>query len=438
MIETRLLYRLLSQSRIKLNLIYMIAKFLSFFTWTGAVSGGVFILVRCTQWLSVKTEFWFLISSVGGLIGVIISWRHRLDEYATASWLDEHFKNNELLSSALVCLKRGCSGSFDQRILDAANEFSNKSNQVKWPLKYLFKQTGKAVALVLFFTVVFFYLTPFLHGRNFTNIDSVAHKESIANQSRQNSRQLDVESPRALAKMLFPQDERMAMLAERAFREGNLAVLQNLLRDAELNMERLMAESISLEQRNRLKSEVEQRRQLMETLLAQSQQKNQMVSRDQKVENPDLSQLADQDMDDNNKTGEKNPLAQRNNNKNDQLSQTKRKTTSPNPYESLPYGGNKAGDGHNPNKGKWGKITSRTGKEETIISKNKDSQVLEYLLPGKNARLPLSQVVPDAERSAEAAIHRQGIPFEYEDFVRNYFLLLAQESKEAAIKEAQK
>lgn len=435
MIDARVLDRFLSHSRIKLNLILMTAKFLTWFTRIGAVLGGIFLLTRWFQWLSLGIGDWFLISSLGGLIGLIISWRQRLGNYAAASWLDEHFKNNELLSSALVCLQRDCSGSFDQRILDAANEFSSKPNRVKWPVKYLFKQTGKAIALVLLFTAVLFFLTPVLHS---PNLKSTGLKQSIGNISSQNSRQLDVESPRTLAKILFPQDERMAMLAERAFREGNLAVLQNLLRDAELNTEQQIAESASFEERNRLRSEVEQRRQLMDALLAESEQKNRMVAKGQKGKDPDSSEFADQDQDGNNETQTKNRLAQENNQKNDRLNQPEGRTANPNPYDSTPYGGNKAGDGHNSNKGNWGKIAARTGKEETIISKNKDSQVLEYLLPGKNSRLPLSQVVPDAERSAEAAIHRQGIPFEYEDFIRNYFLLLTQESKDAAIKEAQK
>ncbi len=435
MSDTRTLFQFLTQSRIKLNLIFLITRILTWFAWIGTFSGVIFLVARWSGWFSINIELWFLISLLGSLFGFIIGWRQRLDNYATASWLDEHLQSDELLSAALVCLNRDCSGSFDQRIIDSANKFSENPNKVRWPMRFLLKKIGIVTVVIIFFIAGLLYLPFFLNSNNII-FKSAEIKESIGKSSRQKNRQLVVESPRTLAKVLFPEDDKMAMLVERALREGNLAVLQNLLRDAELNMERLIAEAANPEEQRRLINEVEQRRQLMETLIAQSQQRNQTGPATREGEDPTSSGLDVENGKE--QTKNENRLAKGNSPQKDHSNQNEMKPEDQNPYSSISYGGNKAGSGHNPNEGNWGKIIARTGREETIISKNKDSQMLEYLLPGKKARLPLSKVVPDAEQSAEAAIHRQGIPFEYEDFIRNYFLLLAKESKEAATKEAQK
>lgn len=431
MSDARALFRFLAKHRIRLNLIFITARFMTWFAWTGIVSGVIFLMVRWFGRFPARVGIWLILGSLGGLCGLIIGWRQRLDNYAVACWLDEHLKNGELLSAALVCLKRDCSGCFDNLILKSAERFINQPNPIRWPVRYLLKQTGIAVMVIILFTTGLIYWSPFLRN-SYKNTAGV--KDSIERPAREDDRQLVVESPRTLAKMLFPEDDRMAMLAERAFREGNLAVLQNLLRDAELNLERLMADAANPEEQRRLQNEVEQRRQLMEGLISESQQRNQTASPSQGGEElmdpqPETTEKGnEQTRKDNRLTQWYNP---------NQANRNGMKEATQNQSGSIPTGGNKAGTGHRPNQGKWGEIKARTGREETIISKNKGNQILEYVLPGKDARIPLSQVVPDAERTAEAAIHRQGIPFEYEDFIRNYFLLLAQEIKETAKKEAQ-
>lgn len=436
MSNPKTLFQFLTKHRIRLNLILTATKFITWFTWTG-VGSGLILLVACRfSRFSVGIGIWLWLSLAlfGGLLGLFIGWRQRLDNYAAAGWLDEHFNNGELLSAAVVCLNRDCSGCFDKLIFESAAGFILQSNRIKWPVRQLVKQTGIAVIVTILFTSGWLYQSPLWRNSHGSQLNTAEVQETIEKMVRQNDRQLVVDSPRTLAKMLFPEDERMAMLAERAFREGNLAVLQNLLRDSELNMERLMASAANPEELDQLKNEVEQKRQLLETLVSKSQQHNQSDSPGQVGEEL-RSPQPDSDQKGNEQTTKDNRLAQGYNP--DQGDRKEMTDTAQNQTGGIPAGGNKAGTGHHPNPGKWGEITARTGRDETIISKNKESQLLEYVLPGKDARIPLSQIVPDAERTAEAAIHRQGIPFEYEDFIRNYFLSLAQESKEAAKKEAQ-
>ncbi len=429
------IFQLLSKSRIKLNLILTAAKFLAWFAWTGVVTGAIYLMVYLAGWLQVEIGSWLLVSLGGGLTGLGIGWWRRLDNHATARWLDEHLKSREVLSAALVCLERGCSGSFDGLILDAAGSISDKPGQINWPVRYLLKQACFAAGVIILFAVGSLILTPVFQSgpdRAFLKGDGV--KKTAGKQSRQDER-LVVQSPRILAKMFFPEDAKMAILAERALREGNLPFFQDLLNEAELNMERQLTEMAKPEEQRNLKKEVERRQELMKSLIAASEAENQTDNGFQGDKGAGSSQLATAE------TGARHKgksFGQGRGLQNDRSLQNETEEEDNSLFNYLPGGGAKGGTGHNPNKGEWGTVTARTGKEETIISRNKESQVLEYVLPGKNPRLPLTQVIPDSQRSAEAAVYREGIPYEYEEFLRNYFLLLSQETKGAALKEAQK
>ena len=43
--------------------------------------------------------------------------------------------------------------------------------------------------------------------------------------------------------------------------------------------------------------------------------------------------------------------------------------------------------------------------------------------------MPLLKILPDFSRAAESALARDGIPLEYDDFVKSYFLQLTKETK---------
>jgi len=433
--NARPMLQLLAQSRIRLNLILTAAKFLTWFVWTGAVSGGIFLIINW-GWFQIEITIWILVTLGGGLTGLIIGGRRRLDNRAAARWLDEHLNSGEIFSAALVCLERGGSGSFDGRILNAANTFAREHTQIKWPFQFLLKQAGLAAGVIILFTAGLIFVTPVFYSNNDRAfLEATGAKKMAGKHSRSNSQRLVVKSPRTLAKMLFPEDAKMAMLAERALREGDFAVLQDLLRDAELNTERQLPKMVKPEEQRRAKNEVERRQELMKSLIAEPEKENRTDSESREGKGSGSSQLASAE------TGAKrkdNRLGQGRGLKNNQSFQNETEDDDFDPSQNSPSGSSKAGTGHNHNNGAWGKVAARTGKEETIISRNKESQILEYVLPGKKPRLPLTQVIPDSRRSAEAAIYREGIPFEYEEFIRNYFLILSQETKDATPKEVQK
>ena len=59
----------------------------------------------------------------------------------------------------------------------------------------------------------------------------------------------------------------------------------------------------------------------------------------------------------------------------------------------------------------------------------KDSPEFEFLMPDKKTKASLKDVIPDSRKSAESAITRKGVPVEYEDFVKSYFISLLDEMK---------
>lgn len=55
--------------------------------------------------------------------------------------------------------------------------------------------------------------------------------------------------------------------------------------------------------------------------------------------------------------------------------------------------------------------------------------VFEYVLPETGARVPLAEAAAHSRRAAEASISRSSAPMEYENAIRDYFLSLSQEAK---------
>jgi hypothetical protein len=87
----------------------------------------------------------------------------------------------------------------------------------------------------------------------------------------------------------------------------------------------------------------------------------------------------------------------------------------------------KAGEGHSDKPGQFTSDTSASkGAQTYLVQRNRDG-TLEFVMPGKDARVPLAAVLPGSQQAAEQALAKEGVPMEYEDFVRWYFQQLSQE-----------
>jgi hypothetical protein len=60
-----------------------------------------------------------------------------------------------------------------------------------------------------------------------------------------------------------------------------------------------------------------------------------------------------------------------------------------------------------------------------VLDADKEGSFFELVLPGQSASKPVGELVPDSRRSAESAMAREDLPFEYQDFISSYFLSLS-------------
>jgi hypothetical protein len=78
----------------------------------------------------------------------------------------------------------------------------------------------------------------------------------------------------------------------------------------------------------------------------------------------------------------------------------------------------------------WGSIEPSKSEKKATLELKDDSSFFELVLPGENASIPLSSLLPSSKRAAESAMSREGIPYEYLDFVRSYFMALTKGASE--------
>ena len=86
--------------------------------------------------------------------------------------------------------------------------------------------------------------------------------------------------------------------------------------------------------------------------------------------------------------------------------------------------------GSNPGSGSgsdadWGNIQAEAEKAKALLETTKSASFFELPLPGRDSSAALSRLIPDSRKSAESAMARRGVPLEYEDFVRSYFMALS-------------
>ena len=72
----------------------------------------------------------------------------------------------------------------------------------------------------------------------------------------------------------------------------------------------------------------------------------------------------------------------------------------------------------------WGPITPRASGPEASIRPDEEAPYFMYVLPGLEPGMRQADIIADAKRVAEAAVSRDSVPMDYEDFVESYFLEL--------------
>jgi hypothetical protein len=431
----------LKESRKRLNRIIIAIYLVKITGWTGAASALLIVAARFFGWTGTAWGIWLILTGIGAVTGLVTGWRHRLNVGAVARWVDEYQKNDEAYSAALVCLNRNCSEPLDDLVVDRAEAMACNPSVIRWPTRYLFRWTAITVGLLLGATAVFLWNPPpsWNLSRYIISKHTVDNTNGnpIGNIDRLELRQLATK----LAKQFFPKDAKRAMEFQKALESGDINQLEEIFKQSRLGFEARMAQEQSPSEQQHLLDEerriVSQMQSLLEKIKKQKQNRTGSEETNDTVGNKS-SRLANR----NNQNGHNlkpestrrkkrvsssAPESQRtffryvwkNLNPGGKLENTKNGT--------LYKGGTDPGQEPGNKQGKWS-ITARPG-QKPIVNRKQETPEMEYVLPGKNATMPLSQVLPDFQRSAEAALTRNGVPAEYDDFVRNYFLELSREIK---------
>ena len=431
---------LLARGRTVLNRILVTVWFVRWLGGTAAGVGLVILLARGFGWRGAALPVWAGISIAGGLAGCLMGWASRLDRAATARWLDRRLGDGEALSAALVCLSRDCTGPFDGAVLERAESFAGMNTSISWPLRPLVRGSALTLGTVVAFALVIgLWLPPSgaMAGRAGTSGQIGLQPKPSPQGGRSRAAQL---SPEAIARALFPDDIRMARLAERALYEGDGVLLDQLVEQARQKMDQDLAQAADPAERERLAGEQQQRREMIENLRnsgnGDAQGDSGSPGEQEWDEEGDQSQTGteqngqgqgqDQQQTGAAGTGDgRRNGGQQNGQGQPRMNGQQSVTATPQPDADESRLGTAPGSGHGQENTQKGGTSGKSGGPAKVITNRPDSPMLEYVLPGKNARVPLSSVVVSSKRAAEGALARDRVPGEYGDSVMWYFLQLS-------------
>ena len=438
---------LLAKMQVRLNLIIILNQAAQYLFWVGLAVGLAMVALRWLGLITGRIELWFGLVLAGGFGGAIIGWRRRLNLMATAGWLDEHLHNGEAFSAALFCKQRDWSGEFDQAILESVRKQTVSIAQVRWPYRAVVRQVLLAAGVNMLIPLLFFVINyGGFRGMHSDFGSLLKQSELVKARSNPKSNRYLMQTAQTIAQQLFPDDTNLANQAELALNNGDLILLEQLLNQSALNAQRKMNGLTDPVERRQLQAKEAEREQLASDLKKQladqsgpKQDSQNRLNRDEEEDNWDQNQsglggeqnrLTENTASSGKNKSGKNATGKDRSSQGDDLTKSEAESeTGENGSGAGGGSGTTAGSGKGRQQGNWGKVTARSGSPQILLNQGKEGPVFEYVLPGQNARVPLSQVLPFSQRSAEAALNRQGVPGEYTDFIQAYFLMLAQETK---------
>jgi hypothetical protein len=440
---------LLRNLRIRLNAAIVAHRALAWAAPSALAAGALVAALRALGLDAVGIPLWAGLTALGAAAGAARSRLARMDEAGAALWLDERLEDEELFSAALDCLDRGGQGPFDGAILEKAAGLVPRARSVRVPRGPLAKKAIISAAACAIGLYLVFLSSP-IAGPSIARARRTAEAAaSSAGDAAKAASALEEGGKAAadFASSLFPDNKRMATLAERALREGRIDDLRDMLKAAGLELESKMARAISESERKKLARENE-RLQAAAAAMAMGMGARAPGSGKGESGSPGRGGSA---QDGSANSGKFAP-------------------DSENPYGSAQGGGSRGGPGtrrEGPNSGSgqgggagadgaldggdsgaidggaagrggkgygsgsgaegdWGRVEGASGAEKAVIAPSKDASFFELVLPGHDASEPLSRIAPDSRKSAEAAMAREGVPLDYEEYVRSYFMALSQ------------
>jgi hypothetical protein len=385
--------------------------------------------------LGAALALWGTFSLAGGLAGALASGRSFLDEAGAARWLDERLEDKELLAAAIFGLRRGESGRFDAELIARAEAVLPRAAGAKIPRRPLARQGAKALAALALGAYLVFLSGAAVIPRGGAIARPRAEAAAVSDAAKAlNALEDGGKAASDFARAIFPEDKRMAKLAERALREGRIDDLRGILKSAGLELDAKLAGSPSESERKKLAQDGERIGEAANALALASQA---LAARE--------GGSAGSAGRDGRRGGYAPGMGGRSYpGAGGAGGRTPSPTDkSPNALGGTGAGGTegagssddsgeglagKGGKGYGTGSGSagdWGRIEPLAGKGSMEIAARKDGGFFELVLPDGRPSRPLSELVPGSLKSAEAAMSREDLPLEYEDFVRSYYLQLS-------------
>jgi len=403
---------------------------------------------------------WATLTLLGSLWGAFRSRKRLLDSRETARWLDARYGNGELLSAALFCAGRGQQGPFDSAVIAQATAFIDVAPTLRPSRSILAKQAAFALVTLLILPLGLSIIPSPRDGsmRERGDRATAAGAEAAARPLDEAAGELDGRSPESIARSLFPDERRLAAIAERAIREGRLDDLKDILNRTELDYRDRIKRANSALERSRLAEELEEFRKRGREALAQNQTEQGGGNESDEAKRPSGAAAAGQSAANRQRrpganagatTGEngdgENQAAQAaqrqtpwaggganrdqpgNNQPNDGTTEGKPGGTdaSANDRAAQQAAANKAGSEGSGDKMDWGQMKGASSGEKLLKDNPERDRQFELVMSGESPTVADGTFTVSSGRVAEAAVAREAAPRDYEEYIRSYFISLS-------------
>ena len=367
---------------------------------------------------------WVALTSAAALAYVVYRTRGRLNRSQAASWLDQRHATLGLFRAASECLDKENLGFADTKVLEDA-ELRRQSlrgeKPKKMPGRVLAMRAALAAAVSLGCLAFLGLVDPPRNGGGLPVTEPAKTGEVPSWQDPESDLPARELSPEEAAQRLFPEDSRMAALAEQALASGDPGALDALLEQNSDNKPGSRSSGTPPPQ-NELSPQ------------DKGQAGGQAGGQSPAPGTPQEDQAGGQGSASGNQDKPSPDQRQPNSQTQPPGEGQKGRLGQDNPQQGMEGGfpGDSQGRGLAPGTGSssqsLGQPLVRPPTQKKLPLKEKDNPPLfEYVLPGMGSKLPAAGALADSQRSAEAVISRTSPPLEFENTIRDYFLTLTQE-----------
>ena len=242
------------------------------FFWAApsAIAAGLLVaLLRAAGLGTPAFPLWGGLVILGAAAGAAKAWKSRIDVTEAARWLDERLGGEEKLSAALACIGRVSAGLFDGQIIREAELLAPRASSLRASPRPLARRAAIAALACAIGAYAVFVSAPYGNPASKVGekapgggrVAAASAKAADGAFARDGGK-----TASAFASSFFPDDKRLATLAERAILEGRLDDLRDMLRSADREYGSKIARALGEAERERLTRDRERIREAADAL----------------------------------------------------------------------------------------------------------------------------------------------------------------------------